>query len=71
MEINVEIWNLKMKCTPYGLHGQAALKIAKAYLFFEVGLGGDTLTHEGEALKVHIRLHGGKIYMESYIIDYE
>ena len=31
---------LKMKCTQYGLYGQAAFKNARAILFFETGRSG-------------------------------
>jgi hypothetical protein len=37
MKVNIYIgfWTLKMKCTQYGLYGQAAFKNARAVLFFE------------------------------------
>jgi hypothetical protein len=34
---HIGFWTLKMKCTQYGLYGQAAFKNARAILFFEFG----------------------------------
>jgi hypothetical protein len=34
--IYIGFWTLKMKCTQYGLYGQAAFKNARAILFFEI-----------------------------------
>jgi hypothetical protein len=40
MNNNIGFWTLKMKCTQYGLNGQATFKIARAISFIEVGRSG-------------------------------
>ena len=51
MDVNmyIGVWTLKMECTRYGLHGQAAFKNARATFYFPKsgGAGKEHGLHSG------------------------
>ena len=40
VDMYMGLWTLKMKCTRYGLYGQAAFKSSRVMFVFEVGRSG-------------------------------